>query len=130
MSLQAIGKSRCASFVAPSAIRASSLIRVAAIALFAFGTPTLGVHADERSQAKRIHDRLAGVPASATELDALQQALDKDPLDAAYLAMEHSGFYNVTVIFARFSAPTWFTTAPEWPRYQAIAQRVTSTTKR
>ena len=77
MSLQAIGKFRCASL-------ASSLLPVAALTLLILGTAPASVQADERSQAKRIHDRLTGVPASASELDALEQALVKDPMDAAY----------------------------------------------
>ena len=96
MSLQAIGKFRCASF-------ASSLLPVAALTLLILGTAPASVQADERSQAKRIHDRLTGVPASASELDALEQALVKDPMDAAYLAMEHPSFYNVTL--KNFAAP-------------------------
>jgi len=64
---------------------------------------TLPVQADERSQAKRIHDRIAGVPATASQLDELEQALVKSPMDAAYIAMQHASFYNVTL--KNFAAP-------------------------
>ncbi|MCG7871659.1 MAG: hypothetical protein JAZ11_06095 [Candidatus Thiodiazotropha lotti] len=52
-----------------------------------------------REQAKRMHDRIAGVPPSA---DTLAQMVDEiennnDPLAAAMLAIEHPGFYNVTL---------------------------------
>lgn len=59
--------------------------------------------ADERSQAKRIHDRLAGVPASQTQLDELASQVASDPLQAAFTAMEHPDFYNVTL--KNFAAP-------------------------
>jgi len=78
------------------------LICVAIAAVLAVTSMT-GVHADQRSQAKRIHDRLAGVPATAAELDDLEQALTSSPLDAAFMAMEHSAFYNVTL--KNFVAP-------------------------
>jgi hypothetical protein len=54
--------------------------------------------ADERSQAKRIHDRLAGVPPTPAVLD--QMAADivaGRATDAAYRAMEHRSFYDVTL---------------------------------
>lgn len=54
--------------------------------------------ADARTQAKRIHDRLAGVPPTATVLDdmAADVAAGRS-LDAAYTAMEHRAFYDVTL---------------------------------
>lgn len=56
----------------------------------------------ERDQAKRIHDRLAGVPPSETVLDAMEAAII-DNVDgegkqrAAYIAMENPAFYAVTL---------------------------------
>lgn len=79
---------------------ATLLPRVVLIATLTLG---IGANADERSQANRIHDRLAGVPASPAELDALEQALVRNPLDAAFIAMEHPAFYNVTL--KNFAAP-------------------------
>ena len=63
--------------------------------------------AGPREQAKRIHDRLAGVPPSALVLDAMEA--DVDPfqpgtaLDAAFTAMDNPDFYNVTL--KNFAAP-------------------------
>ncbi|MGD8910701.1 MAG: hypothetical protein PVI92_15275 [Chromatiales bacterium] len=54
--------------------------------------------AGPREQAKRIHDRLAGVPPSDTTLQQMEDLIDSDqPLDAAMLAIEHPDFYNVTL---------------------------------
>lgn len=59
------------------------------------------VSAGTREQAKRIHDRLAGVPPSASVLDAMENAIATGGLSgaetAAYTAMENSAFYNVTL---------------------------------
>ena len=63
--------------------------------------------AGPREQAKRIHDRLAGVP--PTEAVLLQMEADVDPLRnnnplaAAYTAMDNASFYNVTL--KNFAAP-------------------------
>jgi hypothetical protein len=55
-------------------------------------------HADARDQAKRIHDRLAGVPPTAETLELMVADIrDNDPLSAAYIAMENPNFYNVTL---------------------------------
>ncbi|MDX1697329.1 MAG: hypothetical protein R3308_03540, partial [Thiohalobacterales bacterium] len=52
----------------------------------------------ERRQAKRIHDRIAGVPPSETVLTAMENAIvNNDALGAADMAMNHSAFYNVTL---------------------------------
>ncbi|WJG08762.1 hypothetical protein [Aliiglaciecola sp. LCG003] len=54
--------------------------------------------AGPREQAKRIHDRLAGVPANAATLDAMATLLEQgDNQQAAYLAMDNPGFYSVTL---------------------------------
>lgn len=54
--------------------------------------------ADERDQAKRIHDRIAGVPPSAAILDDMAaDILAGREEDAAFTAMEHSAFYDVTL---------------------------------
>ena len=56
------------------------------------------VHADSLSQAKRIHDRLAGVPASDEVLSQMTALIDAgQPLDAANIAMNNPNFYNVTI---------------------------------
>ncbi len=52
----------------------------------------------ERRQARRMHDRLAGVPPSESVLTAMESAIVAgDAFGAALLAMEDSAFYNVTL---------------------------------
>ncbi len=54
--------------------------------------------AGPREQAKRIHDRLAGVPPSAAVLDAMEaDIIGGDDIAAAYQAMDNSAFYSVTL---------------------------------
>jgi hypothetical protein len=69
--------------------------------LFLFGLSgllTMTAWAGEREQAKRLHDRLAGVPPSAAILDSMEaDILAGDAIAAAYTAMENSAFYNVTL---------------------------------
>ena len=58
----------------------------------------------ERAQAKRIHDRIAGVPPSAAVLDQMEADIVAGrPLDAADKAMQNAAFYNVTL--KNFVAP-------------------------
>lgn len=55
-------------------------------------------HAGSREQAKRIHDRIAGVPADAATLTAMETDINNnDVIAAAYTAMQHPAFYNVTL---------------------------------
>jgi hypothetical protein len=65
----------------------------------AFGGP--------REQAKRIHDRLAGVPPTETVLQQMETSVDPGQpgvaLDAAYAAMDNPSFYNLTL--KNFAAP-------------------------
>jgi len=65
------------------------------------------VNAGPREQAKRIHDRLAGVPPTEAVLQLMEADVDPGqpgtPLDAAYRAMENPNFYNVTL--KNFAAP-------------------------
>ncbi len=54
--------------------------------------------AGPREQAKRLHDRLTGVPPSAATLDSMATKIQNgDALGAAQEAMEHPAFYNTTV---------------------------------
>ncbi len=54
--------------------------------------------ADERSQAKRMHDRLAGVPPTPAVLDQMAADIAAGRAsDAAYRAMDHRAFYDVTL---------------------------------
>jgi hypothetical protein len=52
----------------------------------------------QRRQAKRIHDRLAGVPPSESVLVTMENLLvANNGLGAAAIAMENNAFYNVTL---------------------------------
>jgi len=54
--------------------------------------------AGEREQAKRIHDRIAGVPPSASVLDSMAaDILAGNPSSAASTAMKNRAFYDVTL---------------------------------
>ncbi|WP_285164591.1 hypothetical protein [Shewanella goraebulensis] len=49
-------------------------------------------------QAKQLHDRIAGVPASEQTLNEMYVLLsDSKPIEAAYLAMENPAFYSTTL---------------------------------
>jgi hypothetical protein len=78
---------------------ATRLVR--ALALFSAALALLQpglADADSRTQAKRMHDRLAGVPPTAAVLDAMAADLAAGrSVDAAYKAMEHRAFYDVTL---------------------------------
>jgi hypothetical protein len=54
--------------------------------------------AGSREQAKRMHDRLAGVPPTESVLTSMAADIDgNNPLAAAAKAMENKNFYNVTL---------------------------------
>jgi len=54
--------------------------------------------AGPRDQAKRIHDRIAGVPPSAETLDEMAAKISGgSAIEAAEIAMEDDGFYSVTL---------------------------------
>jgi len=56
------------------------------------------VWADARDQAKRIHDRIAGVPPDEATLTEMADAIDaNNPVGAALIATESPEFYNVTL---------------------------------
>jgi hypothetical protein len=60
--------------------------------------------ADARDQAKRIHDRIAGVPPSAATLATMEsEILANDAVGAALIATQDAAFYNVTL--KNFAAP-------------------------
>jgi len=64
-------------------------------------------HAGPREQAKRMHDRLAGIPPTEAVLQQMETEVDPfqpgTALDAAYRAMGNPSFYNVTL--KNFAAP-------------------------
>lgn len=54
--------------------------------------------AGPREQAKRIHDRLAGVPPSNLILDEMAERIAEGDIEgAAYIAMDNPAFYSVTL---------------------------------
>ena len=67
---------------------------------------SLAVSADAYDQAKRINDRIAGVPADFATLQAMRNLIappNNDPLTAALMATDNPSFYNVTL--KNFVAP-------------------------
>lgn len=58
-----------------------------------------GVRAGSLEQAKRIHDRLTGIPPTEAILLAMKQSIDTtgDGVAAAEMAMENDAFYRVTL---------------------------------
>lgn len=76
-------------------------LRLAAFALTALCLMAVSLapaYAGPREQARRIHDRIAGVPPTDAVLDSMTADIAAgDAVGAAYTAMENSGFYNITL---------------------------------
>jgi hypothetical protein len=74
----------------------SFVMRVtAAVALVAFAA---SAQAGPREQARRMHDRIAGVPPSAAVLDAMETEIAAGRTQAAaQIAMDNPAFYSVTL---------------------------------
>ena len=63
-----------------------------------FASVAYAVPYGAREQAKRIHDRIAGVPPSGIDLVYMADRISAGfPLEAAERAIENSNFYNVTL---------------------------------
>ncbi len=74
----------------------SFMTRVAAVA--ALAALAASAQAGPREQAKRIHDRIAGVPPSAAVLNAMEaEVAGGDTEAAAMIAMDNPSFYSVTL---------------------------------
>ena len=85
--------------------RAGRLIRLLTFGLLSVGLVTMA-SAGPREQAKRIHDRLAGVPPTEAVLSLMEDQVSGatgTPMDAAFEAMKNPNFYNVTL--KNFAAP-------------------------
>ena len=96
--------------------RHTGLWRVLLVTLVALGV-SLPAHAGPREQAQRIHERIAGVPASPGVLTSMENAIATSSATAqvctdngvigadcaAYIAMDDMNFYNVTL--KNFAAP-------------------------
>lgn len=77
---------------------------VITLLLVAFGTAPIAAAAGEREQARRMHDRIAGVPPDGATLDAMAtQIAGGNAMAAALTATEAAAFYNVTL--KNFAAP-------------------------
>jgi hypothetical protein len=73
------------------------LTTIVATSVLAFAWSSICL-ADSRDQAKRIHDRLAGTPPSASVLQDMAADIDSNnPQAAAMRAMSDPAFYNVTL---------------------------------
>ena len=68
------------------------------VCILLFFSLTAGADALERRQAKRLHDRLAGIPPEESVLDDMEAALMAgNQMAAAYIAMDDKAFYNITL---------------------------------
>jgi hypothetical protein len=77
--------------------------RVLFVGLLAVGL-IASAHAGSAEQARRIHERLTGVPPSDTDFILMRDAITNgDATGAAYIAMNNVNFYNVTL--KNFAAP-------------------------
>jgi len=87
-------------------LRHGTLFRIVLTALLS-AVLALPANAGYREQAKRLHDRLAGVPPTEVVLQQMQDAIDPalagNANTAAYIAMDNDSFYNVTL--KNFAAP-------------------------
>lgn len=84
---------------------AGRITRWLTLGILGFGLASVA-QAGPREQAKRIHDRLAGVPPTETILQQMEadvMAGGQRAIDAAYTAMNNPNFYNVTL--KNFAAP-------------------------
>ena len=57
----------------------------------------IAASANDRDKAKRIYDRIAGVPPSEATLDIMTPLIATDPIAAANIATQAPSFYNVTL---------------------------------
>ena len=74
----------------------SFAMRLAAVVALAACAAT--AHAGPREQAKRLHDRIAGVPPSAAVLNQMEAEIaGGDAEAAAQIAMDNPAFYSVTL---------------------------------
>jgi hypothetical protein len=77
--------------------KAGRVIQLLTVGLLSIGLVSTA-SAGPREQARRIHDRLAGVPPTEATLQAMETDVASGAsLNAAYTAMSNSNFYNVTL---------------------------------
>jgi hypothetical protein len=76
----------------------NNLIAAVCAALAVCATGIVHAGPAERAQAKRIHDRIAGVPPTAPMLDLMEQdILNGNPVQAARRAMQAPSFYTTVL---------------------------------
>ena len=94
--LKGCGRRDVRSASAPSGpVRAHGALAIAAVTMLLGAS---AVHAGDREQARRIHDRLAGVPPTDAVLDLMTaDVAAENPVAAANRAMENRSFYDVTL---------------------------------
>ena len=84
----------------------SQLIQLLTVALVILSLGS-AAYAAPREQARRIHDRLAGVPPTEAVLASMEADVDpgqnNNPTAAAFTAMDNPNFYNVTL--KNFASP-------------------------
>ncbi len=77
------------------------MVIISLLAVFLVVGASSSAQAADRDQAKRIHDRLAGVPPTAATLDAMEALLatgtQPNAIAAANIALDHPDFYRVTL---------------------------------
>ena len=75
-----------------------SKFRKVGLAILVAGVVCATASANDRDKAKRIHDRIAGVPPSAQVLDQMETLVASgDAMAAAHIATQNASFYNVTL---------------------------------
>jgi hypothetical protein len=76
----------------------SNFLRVSALLCLMLIASLFSVKADSLTQAKQIHDRIAGVPATQNTLMEMAALIEQgQSKQAAYIAMQSPDFYNVTL---------------------------------
>jgi len=81
-------------------------VAYASLALSILSSNVLQAAQNEHDEARRMHERLTGVPPDNTTLSAMETLIsspNNDPDAAAKLAMENPAFYNVTL--KNYAAP-------------------------
>ena len=85
-------------FFAPDSGRNRLQTRGLLAALLVLLSLASNAFADSRDQARRIHERIAGVPPEASDLNQMAALIDNNqPLEAAEIALDDPGFYDVTL---------------------------------
>src|SRR6187455_1635397 len=75
-----------------------SKLKQVGLAILVAGVVTATASANDRDKAKRIHDRIAGVPPTEQVLDQMEMLVaNGDAMGAAHIATQNASFYNVTL---------------------------------